>query len=189
MTDCVFRRDHSTQQHHCDQCERVYPLLTQLKQHKMSAHTANELKRFQCKRCNKGFSQQKDYQRHMETHDGAPKAVKKRVCDICGTETNERTYRHHLNRMHGKVSLKCEECDMTFKHSSALLEHKKTVHTFTTCELCGDQVRVRQMKLHKLQKHTDMKDMPYICNVCSPPRGFAKRIIYEDHTNIHVSQA
>ena len=78
---------------------------------------------------------------------------------------------------------------MTFKHPNALATHMRSVHTYSTCELCGESIRSISMKTHKIQKHTDLLDMPYICRVCDPPRGFAKRIVYEDHTNIHVSRA
>ena len=111
------------------------------------------------------------------------------LIEILGLTTEKLHLYLYFQRMHGTDSVKCDECEMTFKHPNALATHMKSVHTYSTCELCGESIRSISMKTHKIQKHTDLLDMPYICRVCDPPRGFAKRIVYEDHTNIHVSRA
>ena len=92
------RRDHAQTVHQCELCEKSFPLINQLKAHKMSVHTANELKRFHCGTCGKGFATKPEHHRHLLTHDPMHKAInaKKRMCDLCGAEVNERSYRKHL---------------------------------------------------------------------------------------------
>lgn len=175
----------------CDQCDRTFAIKHQLKTHKIDVHTPKALKPYVCKHCTLVFDSKFLLTKHMAVHKTKPvinkiKKINTKVCDQCGSEIPTHGYKDHMQRFHGTEHIKCKECNMTFKHERIYLQHYERVHIFVTCEECGEQVGSKNMKRHKLAKHTAEHLKPYLCRICEPLKGFLTRMSYEEHCNIHT---
>jgi len=175
----------------CDQCDRTFAIKHQLKTHKIDVHTPKALKPYVCKCCELVFDSKFLLTKHSAVHRTKPvinkiKKIHMKVCDQCGNEVPTHGYKDHMQRFHGTEHIKCKDCTMTFKHERIYLQHYERVHIFVTCEECGEQVGSKNMKRHKLAKHTAEHLKPYLCRICEPLKGFLTRMSYEEHCNIHT---
>ena len=184
-------RDHerSQEDYCCQLCDKSFRLKSSLKIHQLSVHSSDAQKPFKCAECGSAFGSKGSWKTHMKTHvKGDVPSQKLRVCEICGTSVTERGYSKHMNRMHGDMILPCDQCDQVFKHIAPLNAHKRSMHTFVTCEVCGEVVKGGKYRSHKIRRHTSIENMPFTCNICNPPKGFASRNDYNDHNNIHTGE-
>ena len=186
-----MKRDHvgKEEQYPCQLCDKIFKVKSSLKTHLFSVHSSNDQKPYKCELCNAGFGSKAGLRVHIKIHKRGDEArVKSRVCEICGTSVTENGYLKHLRRQHGEATLPCDQCDMVFKHITPLNVHKRTMHTFVTCEECGEVVKGGSYKSHKLRRHTSNELMPHLCHVCDPPKGFATKQGLNDHNNIHTGE-
>ena len=52
------------------------------------------------------------------------------------------------------------------------------------CEICAEMVSRAQMSSHRLLKHTDIKNMPFICPTCG--KGWRSRSHLDKHMFTHT---
>ena len=184
-----MNRDHG-QRLECDQCDRTFAIKQQLKTHKIDAHTPKGLKPYVCKVCKSVYETRYLLSKHMVDDHGKKskgrRQLSPKVCELCGAELPHSSYKDHMRRFHGNDNVPCDKCDMTFKHELMYQQHYKRVHTFVTCEECGEQIGSLYLKRHKLSRHTAEHLKPYVCTICDPPKGFITKTNYVEHNYIHT---
>ena len=87
-----------------------------------------------------------------------------------------------------KVILQCqyESCDFKTKLQPYLNKHIRTVHEKLPCVTCGKLVPKSRMKTHMTIFHTENSQKPFNCEFCG--KGFATRVTFQEHTNIHTGE-
>jgi len=145
--------------------------------HQHKAHNGVFFKR--CKHCPEVFDDTSTYWKHVRsTHD-----AEKVVCTECGASVSKQFLPIHLKR-HGEKEHGCDECSKRFISANDLAIHK-ICHITVPCELCGKIVKQRSKKAHDLHYHTPAAEMPFVCPICVPTKGFIEKNPFDDHMNIH----
>ena len=177
---------HTGERFDCDLCEKNFPSKYLLKVHKIRQHASKDKLPFQCEECGLKFMFQGELSYHMKKkHDpNRAELQKKRMCEICGTSMSLSGFVKHMQRKHGDANIKCEKCDQTFKHEKIYRHHIANVHTYTTCEECGQQVKANFYRAHKLKHHTPDALKPFVCKICT--KGFINKQLFGEHMNIHT---
>ncbi|XP_065085399.1 transcription factor grauzone-like [Ochlerotatus camptorhynchus] len=173
--------------------------------------------RYVCEDCNVDFDQFHIFQRHcMHTHNKEgyitccgikhrkrsvlfqhvqhvlnPEAFK---CEICGkTYKNRFGYNRHKKESHAteeERAFKCHRCPKSFVKEGALKRHLADHETLdkgtAKCETCGKCFsNINILKNHVKYRH--VKQMEYICDVCS--KGFYMRSTFLTHRKTHEVSA
>ncbi|XP_053699456.1 transcription factor grauzone-like [Sabethes cyaneus] len=169
--------------------------------------------RYVCEDCNVEFEQFHVFQRHsLQTHGKEgfitccgirhrkrsvllqhvqhalnPEAFK---CELCGkTYKNRFGYNRHKKESHAteeERTFKCHRCPKSFVKQGALKRHLDDHETLDNgtakCETCGKCFsNVNILKNHVKYRH--VKQMEYICDVCS--KGFYMRSAFVTHRKTH----
>lgn len=162
---------------------------------------------YECKTCNRRFSQVGNFHNHMKTHES-----KVCACGICNTEFSDsyELQRHMRNTHTGSMPYKCEQCDREFSQYNNLRRHLR-VHNGKNykCHLCGRTFNeVFYLEMHmgshtgertykcgvcnsifgdnaELQKHvsTHSAEELHTCNVCG--KSFSKACVLRQHKKMH----
>ena len=86
---------HGGKQYACRQCQRSYSSKGGLTEHVKKMH--NNLTRYRCETCRKGFMNRYLYYQHVSAHTG----VKRHTCSMCEMRfTNKCTLKTHVIRFH-----------------------------------------------------------------------------------------
>lgn len=97
--------EHNYKTHNCDQCNKTFFSLSELKLHQQRHSTDKE---FKCQECNKAFSVKGNLRIHMRTH-AKEKLFK---CDICGNSFSHPYSLVSHRRIHtNDCPHKCPHCD------------------------------------------------------------------------------
>ena len=98
-----------------------------------------------CDNCSKNsndFSDMQGFRRHVKSHGGEV------TCDHCGKILkNERVAMNHLNIVHNKKEINCEQCKQSFKDKFSFKKHlsihevkskesPKTKNPIKNCDSC-----------------------------------------------------
>jgi len=150
----------TTKKNQCDFCNKLYPSLKQLNQHKKEIH--ENPKSFGCEICGKKFNQKSILKSHQKTHDkNRSKLFKCHRCDYA-TDTQQ-SFKKHQNvhdRQDEKFStmvnpIKCDKCSTFCKDKAALSGHMSSVHpkVLYQCDFCAKFSKVKSrlvthMKIH-----------------------------------------
>ena len=161
----------------CVQCGKLYGS-SKMTRHIASAHSNQNLRKFKCEVCGKGFTTcqnlkdhnnvhtgEKPYKcelctacfasrgtqvMHQRRHLGVPRRNKAQKCTECGiTVTN---LQQHIDSVHLAEKQICPQCGKEFKKHS-LRGHMKTEHDKQPCSICGKNFGAKRMKTHILSAH------------------------------------
>jgi len=178
--------------HKCDQCDKDFPNLYRLRDHKLS-HTAG--RKIPCELCGACFMREGDLKKHLVgTHGGVNKErlrneTRTKICEICGKEVPwGQKYRYHMQYKHGTKNLECSEegCGFKANNEMALESHMRSVHTFKVCHDCGKEVKQVHFKAHVLTHHSTEDQKPHQCTICQ--KGFVTKMTLKDHMNTHTGE-
>ncbi|KAG8564642.1 hypothetical protein GDO81_016536 [Engystomops pustulosus] len=163
-------------------------------QHKGSESNGTKTKdqaqrKFQCKVCNKNFSQLGHLKRHSFIHTG----LKPFLCPECGKEyCSEESFKAHLLGHQGLRPFKCSQCDKAYGTQRDLKEHS-VLHTGQRpyhCEDCGKSFARRPtLRIHRKNYCTprtnEMKTLLQ-CGICD--KQLANVCSLRNHMLIHTGE-
>ena len=179
----------------CPQCpDVVFKSWEEHREHVAKTHGGNFV--FRCRFCPEYFETDTIRRHHQTLNHGinAKNDVNKEawrekiVCDLCGKSVFKRHLGQHIISVHGPKNFKCDQCDKNFQTQAVLNNHKKFIHTYTTCELCGKVSTRKNHRRHNLKHHTPEHLKPYQCSICDPVRGFISSVDLNDHMNTHTGE-
>jgi len=185
-----IKTNHMGQRFECNKCDKVYKTSGGLNLHQ-SQGCGNARKVFKCDECDKEYASKNGLDDHKLRKHGSgqvplPKA-RLRMCELCGKEvTDGNGYRYHMAAYHSTETFKCDQCDMVFKVRAKLVNHKKNVHEFVTCDLCGMTMNHGKYSFHMQSKHTAEDKKAFYCEMCK--KGFISKDKFQDHMNIHTGE-
>ncbi|CAH0596874.1 unnamed protein product [Chrysodeixis includens] len=149
--------------------------------HTMKSLTKYPRKAIECPLCNKTFSTQTAYKKHIETeHKDSPivRDEQRHVCEICGASLAANSVASHMNTHTREKIYTCGTCGMQFNSKSSANRHKLT-HTGEKpygCSLCDKRFTQKgSMQLHYRTFH--LKE-PY------PKRNRTKKGESSDETSL-----
>ncbi|XP_042544958.1 zinc finger X-chromosomal protein-like [Dipodomys spectabilis] len=111
--------------HQCRHCDFKISDPFLLSSHILSVHAKDPP--FRCKRCRKGFQQQDELEKHMNTHSGR----KVFQCEHCEYSTTDASgFKRHVISIHTKdYPHRCEYCKKGFRRPSEKNQHIRRHHT------------------------------------------------------------
>lgn len=145
----------------CEACKKVFSYLSTYQAHlKYSrAHASDEVFKFPCPMCNKGYPTKVQMQDHFNYQHLGKTAHK---CPICDKPIASRiNVDRHMNRVHGEKKEKpkthvCLKCGKAFRDKKALNQHE-VIHSGDrplVCELCHQTFKQKaSLYTHKKRVH------------------------------------
>jgi KRAB domain-containing zinc finger protein len=92
--------------------------------------------KFECKECDYGCDDQRNFNRHVDNHNGV-----RYPCLLCDFEaTQAGALKRHVRNMHDKVKdFPCDECEKEFAQNAQLTIHHDYEHKklHWVCSSCG----------------------------------------------------
>ncbi|XP_039464174.1 zinc finger protein 678-like isoform X3 [Oreochromis aureus] len=167
--------------HRCQQCQKAFHNLKQLRRHQRS-HTEERL--YSCDQCEKTYKTVQTLNVHKKTHSGE----KPHMCEECGSEfISLGSLSTHIQRYHtGERPHHCQQCDKGFVNRSELKNHQ-VVHTGEkpySCGECGKSFSWLSNLVRHQHIHTGVK--PFSCEECG--RSFTRLDSLKVHRNLHTKE-
>ena len=166
----------------CDECDLFFQEIETLKSHMQTEHFNFK---FECRVCQKGFTQKTNLYHHIKSHDGVPEgesqmesptqtnaALTSSVCKKCNKDfPNEQKLSHHMNMEHlDNPPYICQHCEETFETSEDKQEHVSNIHQFN-CMECDHQATTNKYLIRHIQLahqvETINEKMKFQCNSCA----------------------
>lgn len=154
----------------CNYCTYTGSTLGDIQVH-LSCHP--EIRFFACENCDKEFSSEVRYQRHVERG----LCQQRPQCDECGKCLSSQTALRNHRLCHGQDrAFACDECGEAFKTSTTLKYHQQARHGASRpfkCEHCTKGFNfLAQKKRHVSRVH--LRQTNHACSMC-PMRFMTKR--------------
>ena len=187
--------------HACKFCSKSFPVRRDLVKHQY-IHRDNPI--FPCVQCNKMFTTEVGYKRHMNANH---KTKLKHACSNCGDSfrTMRQLEQHHEEEHRSKKCFRCNVCGSEFSWHENLLKHEQ-VHEVNphVCQECSREfIDMTSLLVHRRMHHLKTEDprseqesstlqesesdsKPYKCTICG--RGFRFDFSYNAHMDAHVVQ-
>ena len=169
----------------CDECGKEFVQNHTLQKHLLLAHSGG--RRFQCEKCDMGFSDEASLSKHERAHEEGLQ------CSECGkwfthkrslgrhmmmhntqkvfsVNDAEKMYRTTAEKKPDRIMFKCDECDRAFSTENQLTRHVTAKHSGEkpyVCDLCGGDKAFRtssKLKCHVRQVHSEAR--PFKCGTC-----------------------
>lgn len=143
----------------CDKCTRRFSHKKTLVDHVANIH--NNVIRFRCSKCGKGFFASSPF----KAHEARCLGLKNYACGICHQKfftTSDLTL--HVKSNHSEERLQCRHCDKTFQTKETLRVHLNNIQMDKkyTCQRCTGEVRVfaqyQGLYKHYVKNHQDNMD-------------------------------
>lgn len=187
---------------HCDKINRVvsskFTLRIALRKHQLvhkKTNVADKKKRVRIKRkestcdiCGKRLSSLGHLKRHLlSIHQN----MKKYICGICGKRFQQkRNLLIHQITHSDKKNFKCDLCEKSYKHSTALKGHKEREHSNALgieksiyfCNECKKQFVFKQTLIMHMLIHDNIKC--HVCTICG--KGFVLKRYLAYHVKLHT---
>ncbi|XP_021343987.1 zinc finger protein 91-like [Mizuhopecten yessoensis] len=118
--------------------------------------------KFSCDICGKVFTQISDLRKHTKLHKQSIK------CDVCNRCFSQKSQLQTHMKIHNRNTVnKCAFCEKTFKRKNAFQMHMDSLHTMTSCDICGRQVPGTLMfQYHTLAHEHEKKSRDFCCDAC-----------------------
>uniref|UniRef100_A0A131YZ94 Zinc finger protein n=1 Tax=Rhipicephalus appendiculatus TaxID=34631 RepID=A0A131YZ94_RHIAP len=154
----------------CNYCAYTGSALGDIQAH-LSSHP--EIRFYACDRCDKEFSSEVRYQRHMERRQ----CRQRPQCDECGKCLSSQTALRNHRLCHGQDrGFSCDQCGESFKTSTTLKYHQQAKHGANKafkCEHCSKGFNfLAQKKRHVSRVH--LRQTNHACTMC-PMRFMTRR--------------
>lgn len=156
---------------------------------------------YYCRKCNKRYSYERNYWRHVNTEHGENI---KYTCDKCKKSFRRKdNLSRHQFEVHGnigygkyafpgttiKLDYNCEICGAKFRRNGYLKRHVHDVHDCIreyNCEQCNGQFRRKEhLKRHEYDVHVNEKK--YICEHCNKKFG-RKETLKRHEQEVHAKE-
>ncbi|XP_045771287.1 uncharacterized protein LOC123871482 [Maniola jurtina] len=131
----VFAKHLDYRPNKCDQCDKSFHKLSDLKKHK-DFH--NDIRRHKCTSCEREFTDKSNLKRHMLLHSNikpfACIGCQSRFTQIASLKRHQLKCNSYISQNNNKDTTRknyCRVCGMSFQYKSALLEHYVRQHTNT----------------------------------------------------------
>ena len=164
----------------CDICGKTFLDSRDLRVHK-TVHS--DERNMQCEYCDKCFKSDLYLNRHIKLmHSNNP--VGEFKCEICQKlfKTKDYLNRHHRKVHSNPIYYVCSFCGKNFKSASHRKDHEE-IHrgeADAKCEICGAQVRKKNLERH-MKTHSDEAD--FTCDICAKPLKTIEA--FRAHMNSH----
>lgn len=145
----------------------------------------DNLKSFECKQCNKGFTTAWGLKLHERIHTES----KPHKGSVCEKRFRQSSHLQQHKRIHSEQkSFKCNKCDLSFNQSSNLQQHIKELHDFTEhpygCSQCQQKFsRASYLQIHQ-RIYSEVK--PFRCEHCNRPFRFLSSLYW--HCRKHLCE-
>ncbi|XP_068440651.1 E3 ubiquitin-protein ligase rnf168 isoform X2 [Clinocottus analis] len=162
----------------CNQCDRKFRLLRQLRVHQASHRL--EKTPLRCRVCDRSFTSAGALRYHEVSHA----QVKPFMCDVCGKGfTRKKSLREHQTVHTGARPYACPACGKSFSTASNLRVHKRS-HSedrpYKCCE-CDKAFKCKMGLLQHRVVHSGEK--PFMCQTCG--LSFGLKYNFQRHLRLH----
>lgn len=171
-----MRQSHGKKEFECDLCSCFKTSLFHIR-----AHMKSHLKPWQCKICEKKFSESRYFNEHVLNH----KNPNPFPCLICESSyTRKTSLNRHMQTAHSKArNFSCSKCKYKGKTKDDLTTHQKSHSKLYKCDVC----KKRFSRSSMLKEHRVLHDNPnaYQCKICL--RSFTEKKAMKNHIKkVHV---
>ena len=147
--------------------------------------STNKTSLFQCKTCQKTFSDASSFKRHGSIHTG--KNEKQFECQKCKKMFPQKCALKRHERIHtGEVPYECKTCKKRFKHIHNLKSHER-IHTGEKPFECKTCFKTFAQSSHlKTHERIHSGEKPYECKTCF--KTFTRSSVLTIHERIHSGE-
>ncbi|EAT39330.1 AAEL008860-PA [Aedes aegypti] len=157
----------------CPFCPISFNRISNLVVHKRRLHGTE--KPFRCSLCEELFGSDKEWKRHLTTHDPEP-----------STNSKENPIRHVgiVQSNEGNKDHYCKACNKLLPNASAYHSHMRKHRKRYQCSYCG--LRIGQFRDFIDHENTHTGKRPYKCEVCA--KTFKTSSTYYGHRAVHSTE-
>lgn len=172
----------------CGDCERVFPTLKELRQHKRTEHgeepEESSVKIYLCTKCMKKFDSQDSLRIHENNCDDLESIEKPFACNVCPQRfTFQKELKAHQTEHEVHKRFFCMLCTARFTRSSQVTMHmrKHTQEKPFECPKCQMCFSKKTNMVRHMQSHTNAH--MYACSTCD--KSFKWQTSLKVHMNTH----
>lgn len=191
----------------CSMCTESFTSVSLRSGHEHKVHKKTKDKRIACATCKEVFTNDSEYQTHLQTHPlecsqcgkyfyrrqnlelhlKRHLGIKPHKCTICDKAfVTKQKLAEHTNSHTGNAPIKCPLCDETFRRYSNLIQHKQRHHMNIKKKVrdfichCGEIFHSKK----KLEWHKEIhEEKPKCCTYCS------ERFVHASSLTRHIRKA